>query len=148
VKELIMNDGRRMTADQNGAMPTVDLVSQAASQISTLVRDELALARTEMVAKGKRAGIGGGLFGAAALLALYGAGLALALIVVALDLVWPLWLAVAVVMVVVFLTAGVAALLGRSALRKATPPVPSAALAEAGSDVRTVKAAVREGRQS
>ena len=41
------------------------------------------------------------------MLALYGLGLLLTLAVVVLDLVWPLWLAV---MVVVFAAAGVAAL--------------------------------------
>ena len=68
---------------------TADLVGRAATQISTLVRDELALARAEMVEKGKRAGIGGGLLGGAAMLALYGLGLFLVLLVVLLDLVWP-----------------------------------------------------------
>jgi uncharacterized membrane protein YqjE len=123
-----------------------DLVSQAAAQISTLVRDELALAKLELAEKGKRAGIGGGLFGGAAMLAAYGLGLLLTLAVVLLDLAWPLWLAVLVVLVVVFAAAGVAALLGKQKLKAATPPVPSAAVASAQADVQTVKNAVREGR--
>src|SRR4051794_31913998 len=90
---------------------TPDLVSQATAQVSTLVRDELALAKLELAEKGKRAGLGGGLLGGAAVLALYGLGLLLTLAVVLLDLAWPLWLAVLVVMVVAFLAAGVAALL-------------------------------------
>jgi len=128
--------------------PTGELVNRAAAQISTLVRDELALAKTELVAKGKRAGIGGGLFGGAGGLAFYGLGLLLALAVVALDLVWPLWLAVLVVAVVVFAAAAVAALLGRAQLRKATPPMPTEAVEGVSSDVQTVKNAVQEGRQS
>jgi uncharacterized membrane protein YqjE len=127
---------------------TSDLVSQAAAQISTLVRDELALAKLELTEKGKRAGVGGGLFGGAAVLALYGLGLLLALIVVLLDIVWPLWLAVLVVMVVVFAAAGVAALLGKRNLAAVPPPVPQDAVANVQADVRTVKTAVREGRSS
>jgi len=52
------------------AASTSELVSQAAVQISTLVRDELALAKIELTEKGKRAGLGGGLFGGAAVLGL------------------------------------------------------------------------------
>lgn len=132
---------------QSAASPS-GLVNQAAAQISTLVRDELALAKLELAEKGKRAGLGGGLFGGAAALGLYGLGLLLVLAVVLLDLAWPLWLAVLVVMVVVFAAAGVAALLGRQKLKAAVPPVPSAAVAGAQADVRTVRNAVREGRSS
>jgi hypothetical protein len=77
---------------------TAERVSQAAAQVSTLVRDELALAKLELAEKGKRAGVAGGLFGGAAVLAAYGMGLLLTLAVVLLDVVWPLWLAVLVVM--------------------------------------------------
>jgi uncharacterized membrane protein YqjE len=78
-----------VAGDVAAGQSTSELVGQAAAQISTLVRDELALAKTELAEKGKRAGLGGGLFGGAAVLALYGLGLLLALAVVLLDLVWP-----------------------------------------------------------
>jgi len=130
------------------AASTSELVSQAAVQISTLVRDELALAKIELTEKGKRAGLGGGLFGGAAVLGLYGLGLLLTLAVVLLDLVVALWLAVLIVMVVVFAAAGIAALLGRKKLQAAVPPVPTDAVAGAKTDVQTVKNAVREGRSA
>lgn len=133
---------------QRPAASTSDLVGQAAAQISTLVRDELALAKLELTEKGKRAGLGGGLFGGAAVLGLYGLGLLLILAVVLLDLIWPLWLAVLVVMVVVFAAAGVVALLGKQKLATATPPMPRDAIAGTQADVQTVKNAVREGRSS
>ncbi|MFI5914434.1 phage holin family protein [Dactylosporangium sp. NPDC051541] len=132
----------------HGAASTAELVKRAAEQISTLVRDELQLAKVELVEKGKRAGVGGGLFGAAAVLAWFGVGLLLTLLVVLLDLVWPLWLAVLVVLVVVFAAAGVAALLGRKQLQQAVPPVPQQAVSNVQQDVNTVKAAVREGRSA
>ncbi len=130
-----------------GTASTADLVNQAAAQISTLVRDELALAKAELTEKGKRAGVGGGLFGGAAVLAWFGIGLLLTLAVVALDLVWPLWLAVLVVMVVVFAAAGVAALLGKKQLGKANPLVPQDAIASVETDMQTVKSAAQRGRQ-
>jgi uncharacterized membrane protein YqjE len=143
---MYMSDGSVRTPQQ--AASTSDLVSQATAQISTLVRDELALAKLELTEKGKRAGIGGGLFGGAGVLGLYGLGLLLALAVVLLDLVWPLWLALLVVLVVVFAVAGVAALLGKQKLQAAVPPVPTDAVASTQADVRAVKNAVREGHSS
>jgi hypothetical protein len=127
---------------------TADLVALATAQVSTLVRDELTLARMELVEKGRRAGLGGGLVGTAAMLALYGLGLAIALIVIALALVWPLWLSVLVVMLIVFIAAGGVALAGRRQLRRATPPLPTEAMAGVAEDIETVTTAVREGRQS
>ncbi|MFD1364102.1 phage holin family protein [Actinoplanes sichuanensis] len=129
-----------------GSASTADLVSQAAAQISTLVRDELALAKLELAEKGKRAGVGGGLLGGSAVLGWFGLALLVTLAVVLLDLVWPLWLAVLVVMVVVFAAAAVAALLGRQKLKAATPPVPGDAVAGVQADVQTIKTAARRGR--
>lgn len=132
----------------DGSASTGDLVSQAAAQLSTLVRAELALAKAELAEKGKRVRVGGGLFGGAAVFVLYGLGLALVLAVVALDLVWPLWLAVLVVMVLVFAAAGVAVLIGRRQLRGVGSLVPQATVASVTEDVDAVKTAVREGRTS
>jgi MFS family permease len=139
---------QQSVVQHDGAASTADLVSQATSQISTLIRDELALAKAELVTKGKRAGIGGGLVGAAGVLAGYGLGLVIALGVVALDVAWPLWLAVAAVAVIVFVAAGVGALLGKRQLTAAAPAIPSEATAGVSADVQAVKDAIREGRQS
>jgi uncharacterized membrane protein YqjE len=134
------------TNDQD--LTTGELVTRASAQISRLVRDELALARAEMAEKGKRAGVGAGLFGGATIFALYGVGLSFALIVVLLDRVWPLWLAVLVVTAVVFAIAGVLALTGKTQFKRAVPPVPSEAVESVAADVDAVKAAVRDGRAS
>jgi MFS family permease len=127
---------------------TGELVRRAAEQISTLVRDELALARAELLEKGKRAGIGGGLLGAAAVLGWFAVGLLLTLLVVLLDLAWPLWVAVLVVLVVVLAAAGVAALLGRRQLQQAAPLKPEETARNVDADVAAIKTAVREGRSS
>ncbi len=64
---------------------TGELVARLSEQVSTLVKDELALARAELTEKGKRAGKGAGLLGGGTVLALYGVGLLLVTIVLALD---------------------------------------------------------------
>jgi uncharacterized membrane protein YqjE len=136
------------TLDDRRHQPTGELVTQLTEQVSTRVRDELALARAELVEKGKRAGTGAGLLGGAGVLALYGVGGLLVTAVAALSLVWPVWLAALVVTVVLFVIAGVAALLGKKQVGEAMPPAPTAAVQSTKSDVDAVKTAVHEGRQS
>ena len=126
--------------------PTAQLVSQLSEQMSTLVRDELTLARMEMVEKGKRAGTGAGLLGGAGVIALYGLGALFVTIGAALALVMPVWLAALIVTVVLFAAAGVAALIGKKQVKQALPPEPEAAMASGKRDVEAVKTAIREGR--
>jgi hypothetical protein len=65
------NDNRpASTSDRS----TGDLVGLLSEQVSLPVRDELKRARLEMTRKGKQAGLGVGILGSNALLALYGAG--------------------------------------------------------------------------
>jgi uncharacterized membrane protein YqjE len=116
-----------------------DLVKQLSEQTSDLVRKELRLAQLEMTEKGKRAGIGAGLFGGAGLIALYGLGVLIAAIVLALATAIDPWLAALIVAVVLFAVAGVAALMGRKQVEQATPPQPEQAIASAKRDVQVVK---------
>jgi uncharacterized membrane protein YqjE len=127
---------------------TGELVSRMAEQVSTLVRDELALAREEMVQKGKRAGMGAGLLGAAGVLALYGVGVLFVTAVLLLDLVWPAWVAALVVTAVTFSIAAVFALVGKKQVAQAVPPLPTRAVRSANADVDAVKDAIREGRHA
>src|SRR3954447_9247497 len=83
------------------------LVHDMTQQMSTLVRDEMRLAQAEMTEKGKKAGIGIGLFSAAGLLAFFGLATVIATVVLALALVMPAWLAALIVAVVLFAAAGV-----------------------------------------
>jgi hypothetical protein len=123
---------------------TADLVKQAADDISTLVRDELALAKAEMAEKAGRAGRGVGLFGGAGLISLYGILGVLTGIVLLLGKVMTYWGAALLVGVVLLIVAGVLALVGRSEVRQATPPVPEEAARGVRADIDTVTTAVEE----
>ena len=114
---------------------TAELVSQLSEQVTTLVRDEFALARAEMTEKGKRAGKGAGLIGAGGVLALYGLGALFVTIGALLALAMPVWLAALIVMVLIFAAAGVAALLGKKQVQQAVPPKPTAAVDSTKRDV-------------
>jgi MFS family permease len=115
------------------------LVHDLTQQISTLVRDEMRLAQAEMAEKGKKAGIGIGMFGGAGVVALYGLGALIATAILALALAMPGWLAALIVAVVLFAIAGVLALMGKSNVSKATPAKPEEAMAGLQKDVATVK---------
>ncbi|MFH8660204.1 phage holin family protein [Streptomyces afghaniensis] len=116
-----------------------ELVSQATEQLSRLLRQEVALAKEELAEKGRRAGRGGGLLGAAGavayagLLALAGTGVA------ALSLVLSVWAAALIVTGVLFVIAAVLGAAGRAQLRRATPPTPEAALGSVKADVEEIK---------
>jgi uncharacterized membrane protein YqjE len=119
--------------------PLGAVVHRLSEQIPELVRSEIRLAQAELTEKGKRAGIGVGLFSAAGLFALYGLAVLLATAVILLDLVLPLWAAGLIVTAVLFAVAGVAALTGKKQVSQATPPAPEKAIAGAKKDVATIK---------
>ena len=118
---------------------TGELVSTMAEQVSVLVRNELKLAQLEMTRKGKQAGLGAGMFGASGLTAFYGVGCLLACAIIAISGVVAAWLAALIVGGALLACAGVAALLGKRRLGRATPLVPQEAVASARADVEEIK---------
>lgn len=132
----------RPVADQS----TSELVQRASEQLSRLVRDEIALAKAELAEKAKHAGIGAGLFGGAGVLAVYGIGVLIATAVLVLDIWLPAWAAALIVTVVLFLVAGVLALIGKSQVSKAVPPKPQEATQSVRDDVDAVRQAAHGAR--
>lgn len=124
-----------------------ELITQMATQTSTLVRQELELARVELSQKGREAGKAAGLFGAAGTVALYAGGALVAAAILGLATAVDGWLAALIVGVVLGLVAGVLALVGRSRARRAGPPVPEETVATVRNDVRYVKQRAQEGRR-
>jgi uncharacterized membrane protein YqjE len=118
---------------------TAELVTRLGEQVSTLIRSELRLAQVELQEKGKRAGIGVGLFGGAGLVALFGAGALVACAILALALIMDAWLAALIVGVVLLAVAGILALVGRSQVQRAAPPLPTEAVEGIKQDIQTVK---------
>ena len=139
------------TTDGGGAerrdLPAGELVSQLSAQVSTLVRQELELARVELSAKGKEAGIGAGLLGGAGVLALFGVGALTAAAILALDTAMAGWLAAAIVAVAWFAIAGVLALIGKARAKRAVPPTPEQTVETLKEDVRYTKEHVQEARR-
>ena len=109
------------------------------TQVPDLIRSEMRLAQAELAEKGKRAGIGIGMFSGAGLLAFFGLATLIAAVVLALSLAMDGWLAALIVAVVLFAGAGVLAVLGKNQVQEATPPVPERAVEGVKEDIATVK---------
>ena len=77
-----------------------ELFKQLSEDLSALVRQELRLAQAEMTEKGKRAGIGAGMFGGAGLIGVMALGTLSACLVAALAEAMDVWLAALIVTVV------------------------------------------------
>jgi uncharacterized membrane protein YqjE len=127
----------RHAEDEPQAVGT--LVHRLTEEIPELVRSELRLARAEMTQKGKRAGVGVGIFSVAGVLAFLGLGALVATAILALALVLPAWAAALVVGAVLLLVAGGVALVGRRTMKDAVPPKPERATEGAHADVAAMK---------
>ncbi|MEE6263859.1 phage holin family protein [Plantactinospora sonchi] len=121
--------------------PVAELVQRATEQITRLVRDELTLARAEMTAKGKRAGVGAGLLGGGAMLGLAAGGTAVATVVLALAAVLPDAVAALIVTAVLAIAAAIAAQRGKKQVSKAMPVTPTAARDSVRADAEAIRGA-------
>jgi len=124
-----------------------DLAKQLSEQTTRLVRQEVELAKAELSIKGKRAGMGAGMFGGAALFGLFAFGALTAAIIAALDTAMATWLAALIVAVVYAAVAGIAALSGKKKVDEALPPVPEETVESVKEDVQWTKTRAQQGRQ-
>ncbi len=115
-------------AERRGVGPAAKEVAEHAS---TLARLELELAALEIKQKVAALGIGIGLVVGAGVFLFYGVGFGLAAGAAGLATVVSNWLALLIVFGALLLLAAVLALVGMSLIKKATPPVPEQAVAEA-----------------
>jgi len=116
-----------------------ELVKELSSQMSTLVHQEVELAKVEMAEKGKKAGVGGGMFGGAAVAGLMTLGSLTALLILALATAIPAWAAALIVTAVWGVIAGVLALEGRNKMRDMGKPVPEKTVETVKEDVQWLK---------
>jgi putative superfamily III holin-X len=113
--------------------------SRAGETVVRLARQELELAKAEMAEKGRQAGPGFGLISGAAGVALLAAGGLTACLILLLDEVMPDWLAA--LLVGLGLAAGAAALYytGRNRVRRAGPLIPQQTVETVKEDVEWAK---------
>ena len=123
--------------------PIGDLLKRLSQETTQLVRQELELAKAEMAEKGKRAGVGAGMFGAAGVVGLLALGALTAFLIMLPDGALANWLAALIVAVVYGAIAGVLALRGRTKVQEAAPPVPEQTIDTVKEDVQWAKTRTR-----
>ena len=137
-------------ADANNELrdrPVGELLKELSGQTTTLVRQELELAKAEMAEKGKQAGLGAGMFGGAGLFGVFALATLTTCVIAALATGMEVWLAALIVAVVYAAVAAVLALLGRQKTREAVPPAPEQAIESSKEDVQWAKSRMRSARR-
>jgi uncharacterized membrane protein YqjE len=127
--------------------PVGELLRELSNQTTTLVRQELELAKAEMAEKGKQAGLGAGMFGGAGLVGLLALGALTACLIAALATGMDLWLAALIVAAVYAAIAGALALAGRRKAQEAIPPAPEQAIESTKEDVQWAKTRAKSARR-
>jgi tetrahydromethanopterin S-methyltransferase subunit C len=119
--------------------PIGELMKQLAQETTTLVRQEIELAKAEVTQKGRRAGVGIGILGAAGVVGLLTAGALTAFLILVLDTFMPAWLAALIVTVVYAAIAGVLYLRGREKVEEVGKPIPEQTVETVKEDVQWAK---------
>jgi Putative Actinobacterial Holin-X, holin superfamily III len=109
-----------------------------------LARKDLDLARRELAPKARRLGVGAGALAAAGIAGLVAAGMVAATATAALAVALPVWAAALIVTALFLLLAGGLATVGLGRVRGAMPLAPTAAIGAVRQDVETVKGRLRE----
>jgi MFS family permease len=136
-----------MDSQANHDPSLADLARQLSNQTTELVRHEVELAKAELRVKGKRAGIGAGMFGGAGALGIYALGALTAAIIAGIAEALPVWASALIVAALYGAIAGILALRGKKKVQQATPPLPEQTVQSVKEDVRYTKQRAQEARQ-
>jgi hypothetical protein len=123
--------------------PLGELLRMLSQETTTLVKQELDLAKAEVQQKGKQAGVGAGFLGGAGVAALLALGALTACIILALANVMPDWLAALIVAALWGAVAAFLGLRGRDKVKDAAPPVPEQTAETLKEDVEWAKARMK-----
>jgi MFS family permease len=136
-----------MESQANYDRSLADLARQLSNQTTELVHHEVELAKAELRDKGKRAGVGAGMFGGAGALGLYALGALTAAIIAGIAEALPVWASALIVAALYGAVAGILALRGKKKVQEATPPLPEETVQSVKEDVRYTKQRAQEARQ-
>jgi MFS family permease len=126
--------------------PVSELLRELSQQTSTLVRQELELARLELADKGRAAGLGVGMFGGAGVFGFWALGALTAAVILLLATAMKSWLAALIVTAALGAISAILALTGRTKLQQATPAMPEQTTQTVKEDVQVTKDAASRGR--
>jgi uncharacterized membrane protein YqjE len=127
--------------------PIGELLKQLSEETTTLVRQELDLAKAEVAQKGQQAGKGAGMFGGAGVVGFLALAALTAALIMLIDRATPNWVAALIVAAVYAAIAGILALQGRNKVREAVPPVPEQTVDSVKEDVQWAKTRTQSARR-
>jgi uncharacterized membrane protein YqjE len=137
---------RNGETDELHDRPVGELLKQLATETTTLVRQELELAKAELTEKGRKAGPGFGMWGAAGVVGLLALGALTAFFILALDGFMPNWLAALIVAAVYGAIAAVLYITGKQRVDEATPVKPEQTIETLKEDVEWAKHPTRSAK--
>ncbi|MGW5480331.1 phage holin family protein [Streptomyces sp. NPDC004008] len=131
--------GSDHSADRSGQKPVSELMRRASQQLTELVRGELKPAQAEMTQKGKRYGMGGGLFGGAGVVGLLMLQALVATPIAASAVPLPVRAAALIVTAVLGVPVAVLAMGGKQQVDQAAPLAPEHTFENMKTDVAEIK---------
>ena len=129
-----------MSTDPRQERTLGQLVASATNDIATLVRGEIALAKAEVSVQLKKAGRGGALLAAAAVIVFYSVYFIFTTLVEVLDIWLPRWAAYLIITVFMLLVAGILGWLGARKMQT-VDATPKKAIASAQDTITALKGA-------
>jgi len=126
---------------------TADLLKDLSNELTTLIHQEVALAKTELAEKTKKVGAGAGMFGGAAVIGLFGGGALVAAAIAGISTALSVWLSALIVGGALLLVAGLLAITGRNEVAQGTPPIPQEAIESSKEDVEWLKTQAKSARR-
>ena len=124
-----------------------ELFKELSDDLSTLMRQELALAQAEMTKKGKQVGLGIGMLGAAGIVGVVTYLAFTAALIALLSTAMRVWIAALIITVLYAIVAGILALTGKNRVAEATPPVPEQTTETLKEDVQWAKTQMPSGKR-
>jgi hypothetical protein len=135
-----------MTTFTEGGKTIGTIVKELMENISTLFRSEIALLKWELKDTFAKVGTGAGLFAGAAFVAIFGvAFLFVTILLVLVRIGVPAWLSALIVTIVLFVVAGVLAMIGKKKFA-AAQFVPKESVEQIKSDINTIKSDIERVR--
>ncbi len=123
-----------------------DLLKRLSEETTTLVKQELDLAKAETTQKAKAAGIGAGLLGGAGIIGLLTAMAFTAFLILLLtEIGIDAWLSALIVTLIYGAVAAFLAFRGKNELQEATPPMPEQTIETLKEDAEWAKTRTRSG---
>jgi uncharacterized membrane protein YqjE len=127
--------------------PLGEVTRELMNDVSTLVRQEVELAKAEMAQKGRTAVPGLQMLGGAGVVGLAAVGALTAFLILVLDLWMPAWAAAAVVGIVLAVVAFVLARQGKERVEDAGKPVPEETIESVKEDAEWVGTQAKSARR-